>query len=127
MKSVLAIALFLFATSASASDLACSGSGYEIKTSPGLHASWEKISVSVRGSKVVDGLNENGSSFIQEDDVTGAFTQIVRAATVKNGVISSLTLAIKLNPNGGYTGSGNAVIFDGTVTTTVNGLDCKTP
>ncbi len=127
MKLALAAILFLFATSAQASDLYCSGSGYEIKTSPGLRPSWEKISVSLNGVTIVDDLNENGSSFIQADDVTGAYTQIVRAATVKNGVISSLTLAIKLSPDGGYTGLGNAVVYNGSVVTTINGLDCKTP
>lgn len=127
MKSGLAVTIFLFATSAQASDLYCSGSGYEIKASPGGHAPWDKVSIALNGVTIVDGLNENGSSFIQADDVTGAYTQMVRAATVKNGVISSLTLAIKLNPNGGYTGFGNAVIYDGSTTTTVNGLDCKAP
>lgn len=127
MKLILAATLFLFATAAQASDLYCTGSGYEIRTSPGLHAPWDKVSVSLNGVTIVDNLNENGSSFIQADDVTGAYTQIVRAATVKNGVISSLILAIKLNPNGGYTGVGNAVIFDGAVVTTASALDCKAP
>ena len=127
MKLVLAVTFLLFATSAQASDLYCSGSGYEIKTSPGLRSPWDKISISLNGVTIVDDLNENGSSFIQADDVTGAYTQMVRAATVKNGVISSLTLAIKLNPNGGYTGLGNAIIYDGSATTSINDLDCKTP
>lgn len=127
MKLALAVTFFLFATSAQASNLYCIGSGYEIKTSPGAHTPWDKVSISLNGVIIVDDLNENGSSFVQADDVTGAYTQMVRAATVKSGVISSLTLAIKLNPNGGYTGVGNAVIYDGSGATKINGLDCKAP
>ena len=129
MKSALLTLLSLFISiSAYASNLFCDGiNGYEISNSPGKHAPWTKITVQKNGTVVVAGLNENDSGFIQRDEDTAEYVQVIRAATVKSGIVSSLVLSIRLNNDGGRTGVGNAVIYDGSSATIVNGLNCKTP
>ncbi len=127
MKLVLSLLVLLTSASVYASDLYCNGvNGFEISNMPGNHAPWTVITVKQNGAVVVSELNDN-DSVIQKDDATGDYVQIIRAVTVNNGVISSLILSIHLNDDGGQTGVGNAVIYDGKNTFVVNGLICKTP
>lgn len=128
MKLVFLIIGAVLGSSAMASDLYCyNSSGYEIFNSPGDHSPWTKISVKRNGVSIVEDLNENNSYFIQRDVVTNDYVAIIRAATVRDGVISSLVLSIVLDDNGGYMGNANAIVFNGTRTWMLSGFKCKTP
>ncbi len=98
---------------------------------PGAHSNWENVSVKKNGVDFLPLLTTNGETYFlgNVNDPAATISQIVNAVAVDaNGVItSSLILSIKLNKDGGYTGTGNAVIFDGATTTTVNALNCKAP
>jgi hypothetical protein len=131
--SLLAFSLVALPFSAFATNLHCEGSSYEISAiaMPAAHSNWENVAVKKNGADLLPLLTTNGETYIlgNVSNPAATLTQIVNAVAVDaDGVItSSLLLSIKLNKDGGYTGTGNAVIFDGTSTTTVNGLNCKTP
>ncbi|MBK9323807.1 MAG: hypothetical protein IPM97_12835 [Bdellovibrionaceae bacterium] len=125
MKLLLASGLALFLSSTSfAATLFCDGvDGYEISSSVPVRK-WHNITVKKNGAVLLSDLSEN-VGFIKKDTVTGDYMKIYRGVTVRAGVINSIILAIRLNPDGGYTGTGDAVLFDGSATAEVKGLNCK--
>lgn len=125
MKLLLVIGFALFISSTSyAKTLFCDGiNGYEVSSSvPTIE--WHKITVKKDGVVLLSNLREN-DDFIQKDSVTSEWLHVYRGVSVNNRVINSIILVIRLNPDGGYTGTGDAVIFDGSNTTEVKGLSCK--
>jgi hypothetical protein len=114
----------LAADLAQASSVYCDGKNGYVISSVQTPDHWHNLTIKKDGAVVMTDLLDNLPQ-ISLDSVTQEYSLVYRGFALHNKVMNSLVLSIWLYSLFGYTGIGDAVIFNGTTAIEVSGLNCQ--